>query len=592
MARSVEHLLIPYRLRVVRIGLLATWLAIVALLAFVWLGPDEETRTVPFYILIGAAGMGAGIVSLLPWQRLFEGRWGLWLLYGWSALDIVLITLLIGFSGGASSVVFVVYFLTTVFFAASYPEKGQLGLSILTLGCYLVVLAATGWEVTAGVLVIRLGILAIMGFITSFVSRELVQQMVAHDEARRESEHRARLLAGVASAARGVNILGPDQVLASVLDGAVGLGFDVVAISMIDEETQTYRPVYTRGLPEALTERRFGLEEGLVGVALEKQGSVTVSDYSHDEHALPIVKSMGLSAAMATPLWSGGSIQAVLSVGTRSADELTEQEVEAIELLAGVASRALENAALFEEEHRTVLRLSDVDRLKDEFLSMVSHDLRTPLTVIEGSASTLDMNWARIDEKTRRKLLQVISSNAHKLGDIITKLLDLTRMEAGHFEIREEPLEMGQLLRELATRLESLFEKHDFVVDVQQPLVVEADATLIARVAENLLSNAAKYTEAGTRVELIARRSKEGCSVIVRDKGPGIPRQDLPHLGERFFRGSAAMGAVRGTGLGLAWVRQILKLHGSELRVRSVEGEGSTFEFVLPMSRAAEEAHL
>jgi two-component system sensor histidine kinase KdpD len=288
-------------------------------------------------------------------------------------------------------------------------------------------------------------------------------------------------------------------------------------------------------------------------------------------------------------LWVGAEIKAVLSAGVSSDRRVEAQELEAIELLAGMASRALENAELYEEEQRTVRRLFEVDRLKDEFLSMVSHDLRTPLTVIEGSATTLDMNWDRIDEDTRRKLLGVIGSNAHKLGDVITKLLDLTRMEAGHFEIREEPLELGQVLLDIAARLEGLFEEHEFVVDVSQPLVVEVDPTLIGRVAENLLSNAAKYTPPGTKVELIARREDERCLVSVRDRGPGIAAEDLEHLGERFFRGKAAQSTIRGTGLGLAWVMQILKLHGTELRIASMEGEGSIFEFELPLAQVVEQ---
>ena len=571
---------------------MATWLTIAALVAFHSFADNEDIVSGPFFLLVAVAAIGAGIVSLLPWENLFHRGVGVWVLYAWSALDILLISLLVAFSGGAESEIFIVYFLTTVFFSASYPERGQIGLSAFTLACYSVALAATGWDVSWGELIIRLGILTVMGLIASFVSRELMGQMASHDAARAESERRAALLERVARAAREVSALGPDEVLSSVVDAVVDLDFDAVSILVIDDGGLTFRATHSRGLPEGFNDRRYPIDQGLAGRVLQERGTVTATDYSSDPVAMPSLKSAGIHSALSTPLWVGPNIHAVLSAGTRAERELKLEEIEAVELLAGMASRALENAELYEEEHRTVQRLSEVDRLKDEFLSMVSHDLRTPLTVIEGSASTLDMNWERIDEATRRKLLAVIGSNAHKLGDIITKLLDLTRMEAGHFEIREEPLEMGQVLLDVAARLDGLFSDHDLVVNVEQPLVIQADPTLIGRVAENLLSNAAKYTEPGTKVELTARAENGHCLVVVQDRGPGIPKEDLEHLGERFFRGRAAATNVKGTGLGLAWVMQILRLHGSELNVSSREGEGSTFGFSLPMASLSEETRI
>ena len=592
MANPLEHLLIPYRLRVVRIGLLATWLTIASLVAFDLLAEDEVIQEGPFFLLIAAAAIGAGVISLLPWERLFQSRVGVWTLYAWSALDILLISLLIAYSGGAESEVFLLYFLTTVFFSASYPERGQIGLSVFTIGCYLGVLASGGWNVAWGEVILRLGILAVVGFIASFVSRELIEQMAARDAAHGDSERRAALLKRVATAAREVSALGPAEVLSNVVDSVVDLGFDAVAILALDEERSHFRAIHTRGLTPDFPTEAFPASVGLGSLALARGETVVANDYGTAEHAMSVLQKAGVTAAMSTPLWVAGEIRAVLSAGTRQDQELSAEEVEAVELLAGMASRALENAQLFEEEHRTVQRLSEVDRLKDEFLSMVSHDLRTPLTVIEGSATTLDLNWERIEEPTRSKLLSVIGTNARKLGDIITKLLDLTRMEAGHFEIREEPLEVGQVLMDVSSRLGTLLTERDFVLEVAQPLVVEADPTLLGRVVENLLSNAAKYTSDGTKIELTARADSGRCVVAVRDEGPGIPAEDLEHLGERFFRGRAAQGPARGTGLGLAWVMQILRLHGSELHVSSEEGEGSTFEFSLPLAHVVEETKI
>src|SRR5688572_29386554 len=114
---------------------MATWMAVAGLVAFQLLAPNEDIEVAPFLVLVAAAAVGGGIISALPWEDLFRRGVGVWVLYAWSALDILLITLLIGISGGSSSEIFVVYFLTTVFFSASYPERGQIGLSAFTLTC-------------------------------------------------------------------------------------------------------------------------------------------------------------------------------------------------------------------------------------------------------------------------------------------------------------------------------------------------------------------------------------------------------------------------------------------------------------------------
>lgn len=583
MGPTFEELLVPYRLRTVRIGVQATWLTIAGLVVFLLLAGDDSLAITPYLTLLAMAGVGAAIISKLPWETLLRRGIGVWVLYAWSAFDILLITLLIGVTGGADSELFVGYFLTTIFFAASYPEGGQLSLLAFTYACYASILWVTGWEITAGDLVIRLTILSVTGFIASFMCRELMAEMTGHRAASDESARRARLMEHVAASARAMSQLGPQEVLETVVYSVTLLGYDVASILQISPDGKTYSISHARGLPVDFTRAVYPTTTGLTSVVLAERKTVTVADYSESPNALPQGRELGMHGAVASPLWVDGELRAILSAGRRDDKPLAPEEVEAIELLAAQASRALENAERFAEERRTVERLAEVDRLKDEFLSMVSHDLRTPLTVIEGSISTLEFNWDRLEEDMRKKLTSVIGSNARHLSDIITKLLDLTRLEAGHFEARVEPVELGQILKATASRFEGLFSDHDLKVDVEGPLVVEADRVLVERVVENLLSNAAKYTPAGTRVELSARMRDERSVVTVCDEGPGIPEEDLVRLGERFFRGAGATSGQRGTGLGLAWVLEILKVLGSELKIESKLGHGSTFEFELPL---------
>jgi K+-sensing histidine kinase KdpD len=580
---QLNELLVPYRLRAVRIGVQATWLTVAGLLLFLVLEGRGEIETTPYLICLALTVLGAMVVSLLPWESMLKTASGLWALYAWSVLDIILITVLIGFTGGATSELFVVYFLTTIFFAASYPERGQIGLLVFTHLSYAAVMAATGWEITEGELLMRLTILSVTAFIASFVSRELMDQMTERERARRDSERRALLLQRVAASARAVTQLGPDAVLKNVVDAVTELGFDAAAILMIDESGDHFQVMYPHGLPAGIGERTHPTTQGITPLVIQQRGTVTLQDYSAYEEALPPLKGLGLHGIIAAPLWNNDTISAVLVAASTTTRVIDPAEVEAMELLAAQAERALENAARFEEEHRTVEHLSEVDRLKDDFLSMVSHDLRTPLTVIEGSISTLEHNWDRLDEEMRKKLTSVIGANAHKLSDAITKLLDLTRLDAGHFEAQVEPLELGRLLKDTVSRFEGLFTDHVLRLDIQDPLVVETDRVLVERVVENLLSNAAKYTPEGTKVVLSAYSENSHSVISVRDEGPGIPEEDMARLGERFFRGVGAQSGARGTGLGLAWVLEILKALGSELHIESRVGAGSTFEFELPL---------
>ena len=352
-------------------------------------------------------------------------------------------------------------------------------------------------------------------------------------------------------------------------------------------------------------------------------GATTViDDYATSDQAVAEIKATGFHAVVGSPIWVQGWLSAVLIGGTRTRRGLDRQEVEAFELLAAEGGLALENARKFEEEHRAVERLEEVDRMKSDFLATVSHELRTPITVIEGAGLTLARTWDSVDDRTRRDLLAGLTSNAKALDELISNLLDFSRLEAGRLEVRFGRLELTQLLESIAVRLQSLFTRHTLGLEVEPDLVVEADGILIERVVENLLTNAAKHTPEGKRIKsghkvspavVIVRSSLDEpaedeihrkkrapggrvyyvevaignlawhwLKVVVRDEGPGIPAEDLAHLGERFFRGGDLNSRpTKGLGLGLALVREALRLHGSSLQIQTEVGGGSSFSFRL-----------
>ena len=190
-----SSLLAPYRMRTVRVGIHVTGLTVALLVVYRCLphhGPMHEDA---FSVLLGAALAGAAIVALLPWQRLFERGLGIWLFYAWSCFDIVLITLAILATGGSASELFILYSLTSVFFAASYPPRSQAVLFGTTIFAYVASLFIAGMEISASTLMVRVAAVALVTYLTAFLSRELMRRMVGEAQ---QSKRNAALTEEVA----------------------------------------------------------------------------------------------------------------------------------------------------------------------------------------------------------------------------------------------------------------------------------------------------------------------------------------------------------------------------------------------------------
>lgn len=428
------------------------------------------------------------------------------------------------------------------------------------------------------------GIMGIIGLVAGVMAENLSRERVA-------AERRAFLVATVASIGRRTT-LDPDEVLGIVMDACQHLGFEAGGIALYDESSRTYRVVHARGLPDEYIRTTHPLSMGLVGQVHKEGRTLAVSDYAQFEFGVPRLREAGLRAVVAAPVWSAGKLVAALAAGTRSERRLEPEEVEAIELLSAKAGRALENAQRFEDERRTVERLAELDRMKRDFLATVSHEIRTPLTAIEGLGVTLEERWNELNEDTRRELINRMNANSTTLHDIISSLLDFSRLDAGRLEAEIKRVDLHGLLRAVATRLDALLADHAFSLDVRQGLEVMGDPFLLDRVVENLLSNAAKHTPRGSRVEISANADTNFAEVSVTDSGPGISEDDLQHIGQKFYRGGDTNARpTKGIGLGLALVREILGLHGSTLAVESTVGEGSRFTFRLPLAIARDHEH-
>jgi K+-sensing histidine kinase KdpD len=572
----------PYRLRTVRYLITASWLVIGAAIVYILLPGGAYLRTPPRLLVLAIGAGSTAALSFLPWPRLFQSGVGMRLLVGWVAGDIVLLSIGVALSGGADSPYFLLYGLCPIFLASAFSVRLQAAMLGFTYLCYVGAVAWTGFDVSVRDLFIQLGVLGIMTVMAGSVTQELIDRVAAQEEAYRESDRRAGLLAKLASAARNMAQLGPDEVLDAVIDAVLDLGFTSTDLCVLDHDAPTYRVVRSRGLPPRHLGSVHSAATGLVGLVTKRLDTVVVDEYAGVPGALRELSFVGRRPVAGVPIWCDGELTAVLGAAFYPGGSLTPQDVETLELLADQAGHALENARKFEIERTSVERLQELDRMKSDFIATVSHEIRTPLTAIGGIGSTLEKRWNDLSEELRVELITRLNSNARVLDEIICNLLDFSRIESGVLEVYREPVEFKDLVDSVLHRLDALLADHQVTAEVPPDLLVEADPMLLDRVVENLVANACRHTPAGTKVTVEAHKSRNGVEIRVADNGPGIPEHELARLGERFFRGGDLNSRkARGTGLGLALVTEVLKLHGTALEIDSEVGRGSVFSFRL-----------
>ena len=231
-------------------------------------------------------------------------------------------------------------------------------------------------------------------------------------------------------------------------------------------------------------------------------------------------------------------------------------------------------------------RLQAVDKMKSDFYSVMSHELRTPLTSIkEGTSLLMEKVGGELTEK-QRKLLSIISGESQRLIDLVNSFLDLARLEEGKMPFHFRPTDIHPLIRRVVGEVEplALAKKIQLqIVSAGSMPPVNMDPERILQVLRNFIGNAIKFTPEGGKVKVTAERQEGGLCVLVEDTGPGISRENLKTVFEKFRQGSVkGWETMKGSGLGLAIAKQIIAEHGGQVWAESQPGQGSSFIFVLP----------
>ncbi|ATB31597.1 hybrid sensor histidine kinase/response regulator [Melittangium boletus] len=292
---------------------------------------------------------------------------------------------------------------------------------------------------------------------------------------------------------------------------------------------------------------------------------------------LPLARSGQVMAA-------GPEAVALLVLGVSARLRLDSEYMNFFELVAGHVSTALASARAYQEERRRAEALAELDRAKTTFFSNISHEFRTPLTLILGPLEDLLASEGLAEEE--RGELRVIHRNAGRLLRLVNSLLDFSRLESGRARAFFEPTDLSAFTVDLASAFRSAAEKAGLRLTVDCPPLarpVLVDREMWEKIVLNLLSNAFKFTfEGDVRVSL--REDEAHVLFQVEDTGTGIPAAELPHVFERFHRVQGARSrSHEGTGIGLSLVRELVLLHGGVVGVRSTEGQGTCFTVEFPL---------
>ncbi len=297
------------------------------------------------------------------------------------------------------------------------------------------------------------------------------------------------------------------------------------------------------------------------------------------DHADLLVR-LGSHDALAVPMLARGrTIGAITLARGINYPPFSEEDCILAAELAARAAMAIDNARLYREAREAL-------SARDRFLSVASHELKTPLTTLLGNAQLLERQiHKRPDSDSRdRRAIELIIGQTRRLSRMVATLLDISRSESEQLQIEPEPLDLVALTSRIVNELQIVSDHHtlQFHTTVAH-LMITGDPMRLEQVLQNLIQNAVKYSPNGGPVEITIEVTGEIARIAITDHGIGIPAQALPLLFRRFYRAAnSEQWRITGMGIGLFVVRQIVDLHGGEVHVQSTEGEGSTFTVTLP----------
>lgn len=376
------------------------------------------------------------------------------------------------------------------------------------------------------------------------------------------------------------------DVLQMILSSSLELlGGTEGSIMLLNDEHTHLEVVSYKGPAMEVVSGRTEIGKGIAGTVAARREAMLIHDDGVDED-LPRHPDRGIRSSMCVPLIRRDDLLGVLNLNeTQGKRRFTEHDLDALGLFAEHAAIAIGNASLFERERETVARLEELDRLKSDFVATVSHELKTPLTAIIGSATTLSRRGTRMNEEQRGSFIEMIERQGHRLLRLVEDILTSAQIESGMPRLRRELVDLRSaaevIIGDLAHSQYAEGREINLRTVPEQPHVW-GDLGALQQIMSNLIENSLKYSGGGP-IDVLIEEDDAETRITVSDQGVGIPEDKLESIFDRFRQADQSLTRGRGgVGLGLYIVKSLVDAHNGIIEVESEEGKGALFRVSMP----------
>jgi K+-sensing histidine kinase KdpD len=584
---------LDYRVRIVRIGLLSSWAAFLAMVVWATAFATERQRPEPLVLVLAAVGLV--LLTITPWRTTLSGRIGDALIAVWAAVAVGGLAVAESARDGQPTAV---GFLLVIVVCGVLllPDGWLLAVTGASLAAYAV--SVWQWEppstTTAAGLLGSFAVASVLIETLFFVLNaelRIVSRRLGHAEERdRQQRETERELAQLYEVSRtigsGSNLAEvlPELVgrLARAVDAKVGL---VLLYRPASETLEAMSPIWVAGHTVKVHEYSLALIEAGLPQRVFTSGDPAMNNaVEAGEYEDALLSDLQPGSIAVVPLRIEARPIGVLLTADKASGPFSTEDLETLEALAGPAALVLNQMARYEEARAAGEKMAELARLKTDFVSVVSHELRSPLTSIIGSLTTLQRPELAPENSNARELIAMAGKQANRLRTLIEDLLVVSRLEVSSMPTRPESLAAHTFVDEVVGGIPGTDGRVEVTID-DDLIRIEADPDHLSRLLTNLVDNALKYADDAT-IEVTARSIDDETWIAVVDHGPGIPYELREHIFDRFTQVQHHETRSRGgSGLGLSIVRGLAEAMGGRVWYEPTIGGGATFTVAIPAPR-------
>lgn len=427
-----------------------------------------------------------------------------------------------------------------------------------------------------------------MGVLTDSFNWMTAERKLAEQEVLAKNRDLSVLYSITAIAAKSTEL---DDILSNILsEMIVFLEIAAGGIYLIDEDAGEMVLRIHQGLPDEFVEkvRHVSLDKPYVAAVLASKKSVISQDFTYlDEKIVKSLEDYGIRKLLTIQLRSREKLIGFVNLSVPAEHEISEEDIHVLESVGNQIGIAIENVRLFEETKKAYDELKSLDKMKDEFLSNVSHELKTPLVSITGYSGLLyDEELGALNEG-QKKAMNAVVRNSERLKHLIDSLVYLTLVNAGKLQYRFDQVQIAKIIDNAVMDMIPQVEKKGLTIEQDMPdgfPIISGDTDRLTQILVNLIGNAIKFTHSGGLITVAAFEEDDDLHITVSDTGIGIPQDLVSKLFQRFYQVDAsATRRYGGTGLGLYVSKLIVEAHNGKIWVESEEGVGTTIHLLFPM---------